>query len=60
MLQRLGEVRPVWDRRIEVLVLTHPQQDHLAGLLPLLEREQVGLLILPRIAAKSDLFRAFV
>lgn len=60
VLQRLGALRPAWDRRIEVVVLTHPQQDHLAGFLPLLEREQVGLLILPRIAAENDLFRAFV
>lgn len=59
-LQRLGAVRPAWDRRIEVLVLSHPQQDHFAGFLSLLEREQVGLLLLPRLAAESDLFRAFV
>lgn len=60
VLRRLGEIRPAWDKRIDVLVLTHPQQDHLAGFLPILEREQVGLLLLPRIAADNDLFRAFV
>ncbi len=59
-LRRLGEVRPVWDRRIDVLILSHPQQDHLAGLLPLLARERVGLLLLPEIAASSDLFRGFI
>lgn len=60
VLRRLGDVRPAWDRRLEVVVLTHPQQDHLAGLLPALERERVGLLLLPRLAAESGLFRAFV
>lgn len=60
VLRQLGAARPVWDRHIEILVLTHPQQDHLAGLLPLLERESIGLVLLPRVPAASDLFRAFV
>ncbi len=58
--RRLGEVRPAWDRRLEVVVLTHPDVDHLAGLLPVLEREDVGLLVLPAIAPGTDLFRAFL
>lgn len=60
VLRRLSDVRPVWDRTVEVVVLTHPQRDHIAGLLPLLERERVGLVVLPEIPAKTDLFRAVV
>jgi competence protein ComEC len=32
---------PAWDRRIDVIVLTHPHEDHVAGLALLLERYRV-------------------
>lgn len=59
-VERLGSMRPPWDRKIEVLVLTHPQQDHLAGFLPILERERVGMVLLPRVRSESAMARAFV
>lgn len=60
VLQQLSVVRPLRDRTLDVLVLTHPQRDHLAGLLSLLEREEVGLVMLPEIASETEMFRAFV
>lgn len=60
VLQRLSEIRPVSDRRLDVLIMTHPQRDHFAGFFPLLERERVGLVILPEIPSETDLFRAFI
>lgn len=60
VVQRLGAVRPAWDRQIEVLVLTHPDRDHVGGLLPALEREAVGLVLLPEIPSASEHFRAFL
>jgi competence protein ComEC len=47
VLRRLGETLPWWQRRIDVVLLTHPHQDHVAGLLAVLERYQVGLVIDP-------------
>jgi competence protein ComEC len=44
-MRRLGEVLPFWRRRIDVLVLTHPHEDHVAGLLPALERYEVGAVL---------------
>jgi len=41
----LGKVLPFWDRSLDLVVLTHPQEDHLAGLIGVLERYQVGLLL---------------
>lgn len=60
VLSRLGAVRPSRDRTIEVLVLTHPQEDHLRGLLDVLSRERVGLVLLPNLPARSETFRTFV
>ncbi len=41
----LGKGLPFWDRSLDLVVLTHPQEDHLAGLIGVLERYQVGLLL---------------
>lgn len=41
LLSRLGKVMPFWDRSLDLVVLTHPDSDHINGLIPLLERYQV-------------------
>jgi len=38
----LGAVLPFWDRSLDLLVLTHPDADHLTGFLPLFERYRIG------------------
>jgi competence protein ComEC len=45
LLRRLGERLPWWHRRIDILILTHPHQDHVAGLVAALERYEVGLVL---------------
>lgn len=45
LLRRLGERLPWWQRRIDVMILTHPHEDHVAGLLAALERYEVGLIL---------------
>jgi competence protein ComEC len=42
LLIALDERLPPWDRRIDALVLTHPHEDHVAGLAALLQRYKVG------------------
>jgi len=42
VLSCLSENMPFWDREIEVMVLTHPEADHLNGLIPVLERYKVN------------------
>jgi competence protein ComEC len=42
LLVELDRRLPPWDRRIDALVLTHPHEDHVAGLPVLLERYRVG------------------
>ena len=37
VLNCLGKHMPFWDRRINLVVLTHPQKDHMQGLNPVLE-----------------------
>jgi competence protein ComEC len=45
LLRRLGERLPWWQRRIDVMILTHPHEDHVAGLVAALERYRVGVIL---------------
>ena len=38
----LGRRMPFWDRSLDLVVLTHADEDHIAGLIPILERYRVG------------------
>lgn len=42
VLTCLGKYLPVWDRQIEMVILTHPHADHLTGLREVLSRYGVG------------------
>lgn len=42
ILEKLGRQMPLSDKKIELLVLTHPDADHLDGLLEVLKRYEVG------------------
>jgi competence protein ComEC len=42
LVRRLDERIPAWDRRIDLAVLTHPHEDHAAGLAGLPTRYRVG------------------
>ena len=37
----LGKLLPFWERKIDLVILTHPHLDHLTGLLEVLKRYQV-------------------
>ena len=41
VLEKLGKEMPFWDRTIDLVILTHPEHDHLAGLLEVLKRYQI-------------------
>lgn len=52
----LGRHMPFWDRSIDIVVLTHPEKDHMQGLLSVIERYQVGYLVRSDIANTSEGF----
>ncbi|MFH1640225.1 MAG: DNA internalization-related competence protein ComEC/Rec2 [Chloroflexota bacterium] len=53
----LGRKMPFWDRDIEMMVLTHPDADHLIGLLEVIKRYRVGLLLSPDVGSDSDVYQ---
>jgi competence protein ComEC len=59
VLTCLGKYMPFWDRKIEMLMVSHPQSDHLGGLLEVVRRYQVQILVVPNTGEATDLFRNF-
>ncbi len=41
IIKRLGENLPWWDRQIDLIILTHPHDDHVTGLIDVLKRYKV-------------------
>ena len=50
VIQELAKVMPFYDKEIDVVVLTHPHADHVAGLIEVLERYDVNNIL----QAKED------
>ena len=54
--RELSQKLPFWDRRIDLLILTHPHQDHLSGLVEVLKRYKVNQVMEPRLDTKNPLY----
>jgi len=52
----LSDKMPFWDRTIELLVLTHPHHDHLAGLVEVLQRFRVEQVLSADLDSDSPLY----
>ncbi len=42
VLEKLGQTMPFYDRTIDLIILTHPDADHLTGLIKVLEYYRIG------------------
>jgi competence protein ComEC len=51
---------PPWDRRIDTLILTHPHEDHVAGLALLLDRYHVGRVFEPGMRGPGPGYAAWL
>ncbi len=56
-LEKLGKYIPFWDRQLEVIVATHPDQDHIGGLVGVLETYQVVNFIKTKAESDSQAFQ---
>ena len=59
LLLELDERVPPWDRHVDILVLTHPHEDHVAGLVRVLERYRVGRVFEPGMQGTSPGWEAW-
>jgi len=45
ILEKLGKEMPFWDRTIDLVILTHPEHDHISGLIEVLKRYEVDYIL---------------
>ena len=57
VLEKLNKVMPFWDREIDIMIATHADADHLAGLVRALAHYGFGTIIWNGIAAETRVFK---
>jgi competence protein ComEC len=59
VLRELGRALPFYDRHIDVVVSTHPDQDHLGGLPEILRRYDVDFILESGVEATTNVYKAW-
>ena len=60
VLSKLGDVMPFFDRKIELVIATHPHADHISGLIEVFKRYKVDMVLMPDVEYDSDTYREFL
>lgn len=59
ILNCLGRHMPFWDRTIDLVALSHPQADHMNGLVAVTERYSIGHMLRSAVSNTSEGFTQF-
>ncbi len=57
LLERLGKFIPFWDRQIETVIATHPDQDHIGGLADVLRNYEVETVIETKARSQTQVYK---
>jgi competence protein ComEC len=60
LLVQLDRRIPPWDRRLDAVILTHPHEDHVAGLALLIARYHVGRVLEPGMRGPGPGYAAWI
>lgn len=60
VLGKLAKVLPFWDKTLDVVILTHPDQDHLMGLLYVLQQYKVNYILWTGMVRDSGNYKKWV
>ena len=55
ILSELGKILPFADKRIDVIVETHPDKDHIGGLPEVVSRYEVGMFLEPGVESENTI-----
>ena len=59
LLEKLGKYVPFWDRKIEIVIATHPDADHIGGFIDLMKVYQVGEIVDTQTQSESQLYKKY-
>jgi len=59
VIRRLSEVMPWWDRSIDLVIGTHPDADHIGGLVDVFSRYRVGAVMQSSVLGNTITWNAF-
>lgn len=59
VMEKLGEYVPFWDRNIEVVIATHPDEDHIAGLTEVMSNYNISEVIDNGVNSNSQIYKKF-
>lgn len=59
VLENLGQVLPFYDRSLDLVILTHPHNDHVAGLVEVLQRYQVDRVLYSGVRYDNAAYQEF-
>lgn len=57
LLEKIGKYVPFWDRKIEAIIETHPDADHIGGLIDVLNVYQVDAILATKMQSDSQTFK---
>jgi len=57
VLNCVGRYMPFWDRKIELVIISHPQKDHFGGLLSLIDRYQIEKIFFTQVDNQNQTFQ---
>jgi competence protein ComEC len=60
LLEKLGKYIPFWDRNIEVVIATHPDQDHIDGLIDAMKTYNIGEVIDNSEDSDSQVYKKYL
>lgn len=58
VLRKLAQAMPWYDRSIDLMIATHPDADHVGGLIDVLERYRVGAIVHSSVEGDTAIFAA--
>lgn len=59
LLNKLGKYVPFWDRKIELVVATHPDADHITGLVQVMQNYKVDVVMKTEASSDSQVFKKY-
>lgn len=56
VLEKISKIMPFWDKTIDMIILSHPERDHMQGLIEILKRYKINYIIESGIVKNTEEF----